>query len=213
MPEANRQQVQEDKGKFTRDKFTYNAQSDSYTCPNNQQLKKRVAPQIKNAKVNFIYAGASAVCKACPLKNKCIPTKTPYKQIFRWEHEHITEQHHQKMKTEESKTIVKKRGSIVEHPFGTIKRNLGWDHFLVRGKEKVSGENALIMFAYNFKRMLNLIGIALFKKLLIAIKDGNIQQIKEEIAQYIAVYWLYLLYFLRNDCMPEFRRKKCIIIR
>lgn len=213
VPEANKRKAQEDKGKYTRDEFTYNAENDFYICPHNQQLKKRVAPQIKNAKVNFIYAGASAVCKACPLKNKCIPTKTPYKQIFRWEHEHITEQHHQKMKTEESKTIVKKRGSIVEHPFGTIKRNLGWDHFLVRGKEKVSGENALIMFAYNFKRMLNLVGVALFRKLLIAIKDENIQQIKEEIAQYIAISWLYALYFLRNDCMPEFRRKKCIIIR
>jgi hypothetical protein len=117
------------------------------------------------------------------------------------------------MNTEESKTIVKQRGSIVEHPFGTIKRTLGWDHFLVRGKEKVSGENALIMFSYNFKRLLNLIGIVLFKKLILAVKDGNLQQIKEEIARYIAVFLIYALYFLRNDCMSEFRRKKCIIDR
>jgi hypothetical protein len=69
------------------------------------------------------------------------------------------------MATPEAKAIVKKRGSIVEHPFGTIKRTLGWDHFLVRTKKKVLGENALIMFTYNFRRLLNLIGIALFKKL------------------------------------------------
>ena len=194
VPEANTKRVQKDKGKFTRDKFIYDAQKDYYTCPNNQQLKKRVKPQLKNNKVNFIYTGASPICKACPLKDKCLPTKAPHKQIFRWEHEHITEQHHKKMKTEEYKAIVKKRGSIVEHPFGTIKRNLGWDHFLVRGKEKVSGENALIMFSYNFKRLLNLIGITLFKKLLIAIKNGNIQQIKEEIAQYIAIFSNMILY-------------------
>jgi hypothetical protein len=65
------------------------------------------------------------------------------------------------MKTSTSKKLIKKRGSIVEHPFGTIKQTLGWSHFLVRGKEKVSGENALIMFTYNFKRLLNLIGIKL----------------------------------------------------
>ena len=70
------------------------------------------------------------------------------------------------MNTKESKDIIKKRGSIVEHPFGTIKRTLGWDHFLVRGKNKVAGENALIMFTYNFKRLLNLLGITLFKKLI-----------------------------------------------
>ncbi len=63
-----------------------------------------------------------------------------------------------KMNTKEAKDIVRKRGSIVEHPFGTIKRTLGWDHFLVRSKEKVLGENALIMFTYNFRRLLNLIG-------------------------------------------------------
>ena len=118
--------------------------------------------------------------------------------MFRWEHEHITEHHNEKMKTEEYKAIIKKIGSLAEHPFGTIKRNLGWNHFLVRGREKVSGENALIMFAYNFKRMLNLIGITLFKKLLRAIKDGDIQQIKEEIAQYIAISLLHLLYFLKT---------------
>lgn len=208
VPEANIKQVQEDKGKFTRDKFTYDTKSDCYICPNNQVLKKRTAPQLKNGKVNFIYAGASATCKACLLKDKCIPAQAPYKQIFRYENEHIIKQHKEKMKTEESKAIVKKRGSLVEHPFGTIKRNLGWDHFLVRGKEKVSGENALIMFAYNFKRMLNLIGITLFKKLMIAVKDGDIEQIKEKIAQYIVASLLYMLCFFKNYFIFEFRSKK-----
>ena len=187
VPQANTKKMQEDKGVFPRDAFIYNAEDDCYICPNEQALNKRPTSQTRNGKVNFVYAGASAVCKACPLKDKCIPTKTPYKQIYRWEFEEIVEKHTSKMKTKEAKEIVKKRGSIVEHPFGTIKRNLGWDHFLVRGKEKVSGENALIMFSYNFKRLLNLIGIALFRKLMISIKDGNIEQIREEIAKYIAI--------------------------
>ncbi|MCF6173335.1 MAG: hypothetical protein L3J44_06080, partial [Campylobacteraceae bacterium] len=68
---------------------------------------------------------------------------------------------------------------------GTQKRNLGWDHFLVRSKEKVLGENALIMFTYNFRRLLNLIGIDLFKKLCQAIKEKNLTQIRQEIAAYI----------------------------
>lgn len=208
VPKANNKKVQEDKGKFTRDKFIYDVQNDCYTCPNNQQLTKRIAPQLKNNKVNFIYAGASATCKTCLLKDKCLPAKTSYKQIFRWEHEHIIEQHRKKMKTEESKTIVKRRGSIVEHPFGTIKRNLGWNHFLVRGRKKVSGENALVMFAYNFKRLLNLVGVTLFKKLMIAMKNGDTQLIKEEIAQYIASSLFYMLYLFKNNCMLKIRSKK-----
>ena len=101
--------------------------------------------------------------------------------MYRWENEDIIDEYSIKIDTPKSKAIIKKRGSIVEHPFGTIKRTLGWDHFLVRSKKKVLGENALIMFTYNFKRLLNLIGIALFKKLCIAIKKNNLIQIREEI--------------------------------
>ena len=197
VPSANNKKVQQDKGKFTRDEFFYDKKQDCYICPNKQQLTKRPKPQLKNDKVNFIYAGASTICKACPLKDECISTKTKYKQLYRWEYEDIIERHIEKMKTQESKEIVKKQGSIVEHPFGTIKRNLGWDHFLVRGIEKVSGENTLIMFSYNFKRLLNLIGIVLFKKLIVALKDGNIENIKEEIAKYIAISLFIRPHFFR----------------
>jgi hypothetical protein len=120
------------------------------------------------------------------MRDKCLPDKTTSKQLFRWEHESIIEEHAKMMKTDEAKSIIKQRGSIVEHPFGTIKRMLGWDHYLVRGKEKVSGENALIMLAYNFKRMLNLIGVDLFRKLVFALRYGGLIDIKEEIQAYIA---------------------------
>jgi len=189
VPMSNKNKKQKDTGMFTREKFIYNSTDDNYICPENQILSKREAPQIReNGKVNFIYSGASSICKACPIKDKCLPTKTAYKTIFRWEHEEIIEKHNIKIQTEESKVIIKKRGSIVEHPFGTIKRNLGWDHFLVRGKEKVSGENALIMFTYNFKRLINLIGVNLFQKLIIALKNDDINTIRKEIMAYIDSY-------------------------
>ena len=116
--------------------------------------------------------------------------------MYRWEHETIIDDYSTKMNTKEAKEIVKKRGSIVEHPFGTIKRTLGWDHFLVRSKEKVLGENALIMFTYNFRRLLNLIGIELFKKLCLAIQNKDLTQITKDIEEYILVFGLYMVYFL-----------------
>ena len=116
--------------------------------------------------------------------------------MHRWEYQEILNEHHQKMETDKARELIKKRGSIVEHPFGTIKQNLGWSHFLVRGKEKVSGENALIMFTYNFRRLLNLIGIVLFRKLIIALKDGNIEAIKAEIVAFLTViFYLGLLFY------------------
>ena len=145
-----------------------------------------------------VYRISSSYCKICPLKQNCLSDKTPNKQMYRWEHENLIDEYTTKMATPEAKAIVKKRGSIVEHPFGTIKRTLGWDHFLVRTKKKVLGENALIMFTYNFKRLLNLIGIALFKKLCKAIKENDLTQISEEIAAYILRFGVYLGYFLKR---------------
>lgn len=184
VPSVNRSQAQKDKGKFTRDAFVYDKSSDTYICPNQHALVRSSAV-TKNGKVLYSYRGNSVMCKECSLRENCIPSNTAYKKIFRWEHEEIVENHLEKMKTDEAKKLVKERGSIVEHPFGTVKKTLGWSHFLVRGTEKVSGENALIMFTYNFRRMLNLIGTDMFRQLIIAIKEGRIDDIREEIVAYI----------------------------
>jgi len=166
VPEGNKNQGQKNKGKYTRDAFKYDSQSDCYICPNNKSLKKTISQQIKHNKLYYKYATTSLSCKGCQLREKCLSSIACYKVIYRWEHEVVIEQHRQKMTDEKSKEIVKKRGSIVEHPFGTIKRMLGWDHYLVRGKEKVSGENALIMFTYNFKRVLKILGVDMFRKMI-----------------------------------------------
>ena len=138
VPSVNRNKEQINKGKYPREKFEYDKKKDCYICPNNQKLSKK-NPQFKDEKKYFKYSTNTSTCKLCKLKDKCISLKATYKQLYRWEHEEIIDKHKQKMKTQESKAIIKRRGSIVEHPFGTIKRMLGWDHFLVRGKEKVSG--------------------------------------------------------------------------
>ena len=133
--------------------------------------------------------------------------------MYRWEHDDIIDNYVTKMSTKKAKEIVKKRGSIVEHPFGTIKRTLGWDHFLVRSKKKVLGENALIMFTYNFRRLLNLIGIALFKKLCLAIKNKDLAQIKKDIEEYILMFGVYLVYFLEISLFLQNSQKKMKYLR
>jgi len=56
-----------------------------------------------------------------------------------------------------------------------------------------ASKNTLIMFTYNFRRLLNLIGMALFKKLCLAIKNKDLTQITEDIAKYILMSGLYLV--------------------
>jgi len=55
---------------------------------------------------------------------------------------------------------VRRRGAIVEHPFGTLKCRAGYRHFLVRGFAKVRGEWSLMALCYNLSRALTIVGFA-----------------------------------------------------
>ena len=184
-------------GYFTQNDFLYNQDKDVFICPDQKELTKSPTFNTKKDGTRYyFYRAGSKTCNACLLRQQCIPNKTAYKRVAASEYYQTIRAHNRKMQTDHAKEIMKQRASLAEHPFGTTKRTLGWDHFLVRGKEKVSGENALIMFTYNFKRLINLIGISLFKKLINAIKEDNIEAIREEIAAYISHFRLYLDDFL-----------------
>jgi len=207
----NKEKQQKDRGYYLHSDFIYDKLSDSYICPKKQNLSRSTSIITKeNGTKNYVYRAGSKTCNACTLRDKCIPKKTAYKRVSRSEYSDTVLKYKEKMKTDKAKALIKKRGSIVEHPFGTIKRHLGWDHFLVRGIDKVSGENALIMFSYNFRRLLNLIGIALFRKLIMVLKDGNIEDIKAikaEIVAYIAMLFYIWVYSIQIIEFYSFRRE------
>lgn len=54
--------------------------------------------------------------------------------------------------------MMSKRAAMLEHPFGTLKHRAGINHFLMRGLEKCGGEFSLMTLAYNFSRVLNILG-------------------------------------------------------
>jgi len=68
------------------------------------------------------------------------------------------------MNNEENKEIYKKRREIIEPVIGTVKRDLNFTRFSLRGLEKVGGEFAgLISTVYNIRKLINLVG---FKELM-----------------------------------------------
>ena len=56
------------------------------------------------------------------------------------------------------KSIVRQRKSIVEHPFGTIKRGMDAGYCLTKGLRTVAGEFSLAFLAYNIKRAITILG-------------------------------------------------------
>lgn len=54
---------------------------------------------------------------------------------------------------------MKRRREIVEHPFGNLNERIFANaRFLLRGLTGVSGEMALAVLAYNFKRVTKILG-------------------------------------------------------
>ena len=96
------------------------------------------------------------------LKGICLPEKSGRRVIYRSEHAPVVQAHRQRM-DEEGRERMLQRASLVEHPFGTLMRWFGWDHFLVRGFEKVRGEMALMVLGFNLTRVIHILGLQAFR--------------------------------------------------
>ena len=160
VPLADKDAQTRQAGRFVRGEFTYDAQADCYRCPMNQILVRQGSLN-KNGKQLHKYASKASVCDHCEQRVHCLPDKTPYRQLYRWEHEEIIEAHRERMR-QTGREHMKTRAALAEHPFGTLKNDMGWQHFLMRGLAKVRAEMALQVLGYNFKRVLNIIGIDAF---------------------------------------------------
>ncbi len=55
--------------------------------------------------------------------------------------------------------FLDRRRETVEHPFGSIKQWMNQGACLMRGLGKVRSEFSLTAFAYNLRRVLNIVGV------------------------------------------------------
>ncbi|MFC0771933.1 transposase [Terrimonas alba] len=156
------------KKEFLSTHFIYNNETDSYTCPaghtltslNTWHYKKGDAGETSYRFKTYRTDG----CKTCSLKKHC--TKLNKRIIHRSEYQDAVDRNNKNIR--ENPAYYKRRQSICEHPFGTIKRQWGYTYTLMKGLKKVNGEMNLIMLVYNMKRTLSILG---FEKLIKAIAN------------------------------------------
>ena len=137
---------------FDKTNFRYNKSNDTYICPKGYILDfKWNGKQNGNDYKRY-------TCKNymdCGVKSPCTTSKTG-RSVTRLKEEEIIEAVNEN--TIQKNSVYKKRRTIVEHPFGTIKRHFGYTYFLTRGLDSVNTEGSFICLAYNLKRMINIIG-------------------------------------------------------
>ena len=153
---------------FLSTQFVYNKAEDSYTCPAGETLtslntwhnKKGDAGETSYRFKTYRTNG----CKSCSLKKHC--TKLNKRIIHRSEYQDAVDSNNENIRN--NPDYYKRRQSICEHPFGTIKRQWGYTYTLMKGLKKVNGEMNLIMLMYNIKRTLSILG---FTKMMEAIQN------------------------------------------
>jgi len=144
-------------GRFGSDDFTYDAEADEYVCPAGERLS-RGGSSRKGGTLYHCYRASVAVCQACPLLQRCLSKSVRARCVCRSEHADAMDRHRRRMQS--SVALLRRRGSLVEHPFGTLKRNAGLDQFLMRGLGRCRGEFSLMTLGYNLKRAVNVLGVS-----------------------------------------------------
>jgi transposase len=139
-------------GRFSKADFIYLAKDDEYQCPAGERAIHRFSREEGGLMVRTYWTSA---CPNCSIRKQC--TTSNYRRIRRWEHEPILEAMQRRLDRRPGAMTLRRR--TIEHVFGTLKHWMGSTHFLTRGLEHVSTEMSLHVLAYNFKRVIKLLGM------------------------------------------------------
>ena len=153
---------------FDVEQFVYDQASDSYTCPANQTLTTngRWYNKSRGKSINKIKQYTTRACKNCELRALCTNNKGG-RMLERSEHAELINAN--KWRHDKQKALYRRRQAIVEHPYGIIKRQWGFNYIMTKKTiKRASADVGFIFISYNLRRLLNIIGIEAFRSYLLA---------------------------------------------
>lgn len=146
--------------------FEYNEALDFFTCPAQNILNTNGKWYSKDRGKSIVKMKhyKTKECNNCPVKNLCTTNKEG-RLIERSEHAEYIEQN--RLNIAANPKLYKKRQAIVEHPYGIIKRQWGFNYITTkRTKKRASADVGLMFVAFNLRRLMNIIDKNVFKKFL-----------------------------------------------
>jgi hypothetical protein len=143
---------------FDIEHFVYDKQTDSYTCPAGQILSTNGNQYDKNSsKSNYkVKHYKTNECQKCPFVKQCTRNKNG-RILERSEYADLI--HANKLRLDSNKKLYLRRQTIVEHPYGIIKRQWGYSYIMTKkSMKRASADVGLIFVVYNLRRIMNIIG-------------------------------------------------------
>jgi len=147
--------------------FMYDETADTYTCPQDQVLGTNGAwykELTSSGNIIWFKQYKTRSCKFCQARSECTRSKTA-RLIHRSEFAGYYEVNSRNFKEKEH--LYKRRQAIVEHPYGTIKRQWGFSYILTKkGLGRAASDVGFMFIAYNLRRIGNILTRDLLKEYL-----------------------------------------------
>lgn len=150
-------------------KFVYDKTADEYTCPKGIKLRRQGKEYKRHDGIPFKrYVAHWTDCQSCPWVDICVSPGSKKASRGRMLNRSIYEDYMDEndKQVNQRKEEYRRRQAIVEHPFGTIKRQWGYTHTLLKTLPKVETEFSIIMLCYNIRRTMSILGLEGLKKAL-----------------------------------------------
>jgi transposase len=152
---------------FNYEFFKYNKEDDTYTCPAGQVMRTNGSwyKQLSGSgSISWFKQYKTKACKHCDLRDQCTRSKKG-RLIQRSEYAEYYEKN--RINTIDKEHLYKRRQEIVEHPYGTIKRQWGFSYILTKkGIARAGSDVGLMFIAYNLRRIGNILTREVLKEYL-----------------------------------------------
>ena len=136
--------------------FIYNEKENTYTCPQGHTLTTN-GTWHKTDNGSRFQQFKTMACKGCPVRGLCTKSEKNGKIVQRRLYADNIEANRERI--EKDPGTYRKRQAIVEHPYGTIKRQWGFSYVSTKKYlSRASADIGFMMVAYNLRRIMNILG-------------------------------------------------------
>lgn len=140
-------------GPYAREHFRYNAEQDTYSCPEGTPLTRRGVSQSKRSFNHVLYRPDPTICRACPAWGHCTTNRRHGRVLSISPHDQRLQTHRAWMQTDAATTASRQRKGVIEGVFGSIKAHYGGRRTQVRGLAKVTVEWSLVAMGANLRTL------------------------------------------------------------
>ena len=145
------------KGRLKRRQFSYDAETDSYRCPEGQVLAYATTNRVGYRE----YKSTPSLCAQCPRLSECTQSRNHQKVMIRHVWEDDREAINANRLTPWGRRVYQRRQETVERSFADAKELHGHRYARFRGLSRVQGQSLLAAACQNMKRIARLLALYL----------------------------------------------------